>query len=181
MSSLKNFFNVYFWERQSVSGGGAEREGDTESKAGSRLWAVSTEPSVGLELTNHEIMTGGEVGGTLNRLSHTGAPEFIFNMRKKTWALEEERFNLTVNNSTALAQLLRGWNELVCAEYSSFSELNKTDIYWVCCRYQTLSWTLYTYRLTGSLRKLYAVVVITPLCRWENWGPEELKTVQRIT
>ena len=37
--------------------GGAEREGDTESEAGSRLRAVSTEPDVRLELTNHEIMT----------------------------------------------------------------------------------------------------------------------------
>ena len=36
---------------------GAEREGDTESKAGSRLQAVSTEPDVGLELVNHKIMT----------------------------------------------------------------------------------------------------------------------------
>ena len=36
---------------------GAEREGDTESEAGSRLQAVSTEPDVGLELTDHEIMT----------------------------------------------------------------------------------------------------------------------------
>ena len=38
------------------------REGDTESEAGSRLWAVSTEPDAGLELTNHEIMTWNEVG-----------------------------------------------------------------------------------------------------------------------
>ena len=43
--------------RQSVSGGGAEREGDTESKAGSLLWAVSTESDPGLELTSQEIMT----------------------------------------------------------------------------------------------------------------------------
>ena len=40
-----------------MSGGGAEREGDTESKAGSRLWAVSTEPDLGPELTNHKIVT----------------------------------------------------------------------------------------------------------------------------
>ena len=33
-------------------GGGAEREGDTESKASSRLQAVGTEPDMGLELTN---------------------------------------------------------------------------------------------------------------------------------
>ena len=36
---------------------GAEREGDTESEAGSRLGAVSTEPDVGLELANIEIRT----------------------------------------------------------------------------------------------------------------------------
>ena len=40
-----------------MSGGGAEREGDTESEAGSRLRAVSTEPDAGLELTNCEIRT----------------------------------------------------------------------------------------------------------------------------
>ena len=43
----------------STSGGG-EREGDTESEAGSRLRAVSTEPEVGLELTDREIMTRAE-------------------------------------------------------------------------------------------------------------------------
>ena len=36
---------------------GAEREGDTESGAGSRLRAVSPEPDVGLKLTSCEIMT----------------------------------------------------------------------------------------------------------------------------
>ena len=37
--------------------GRSEREGDTESEAGSRLRAVSTEPDAGLELTDREIMT----------------------------------------------------------------------------------------------------------------------------
>ena len=40
-----------------MSRGGAEREGDTESEAGSRLQAVSTEPDLGLELMDCEIMT----------------------------------------------------------------------------------------------------------------------------
>ena len=40
-----------------MSGGGAEREGDTESEEGSRLRAVSTELDSGLELTDGEIMT----------------------------------------------------------------------------------------------------------------------------
>ena len=46
-------------DRETDCGGGrgAEREGDTESEAGSRLRANSTEPDAGLELTNHEIMT----------------------------------------------------------------------------------------------------------------------------
>ena len=34
-----------------------ERDGDTESEAGSGLRAVSTEPDVGLKLTNCEITT----------------------------------------------------------------------------------------------------------------------------
>ena len=37
--------------------GEGQREGDTESEPGSRLRAVSTEPDVGLEPTNGEIMT----------------------------------------------------------------------------------------------------------------------------
>ena len=72
----KNFFKflfifkffltfIYFWERerekQSASRGGAEREGDTESEAGSRLQAVSTEPDAGLELTDRETVTWAEV------------------------------------------------------------------------------------------------------------------------
>ena len=55
------FFNVYLFfgdrERQSMNGGGAEREGDTESEAGSGLRAISPEPDAGLELTDREIVT----------------------------------------------------------------------------------------------------------------------------
>ena len=54
--SLKFFLMfIYFWEREwerereSMSRGRAERDWDTESKAGFRFWAVSTEPNVGLE------------------------------------------------------------------------------------------------------------------------------------
>ena len=52
------FFNVYLFlrQRESMSGGGAEREGDTESEAapGSELSAQS--PTRGLNL-NREIVT----------------------------------------------------------------------------------------------------------------------------
>ena len=53
------FFFLFFPERASerASRGGAEREGDTETEAGPRLRAVSTQPDVGLEPRSHEIMT----------------------------------------------------------------------------------------------------------------------------
>ena len=56
---------THFWERErdrAQVGGVAERERDTVSEVGSRLWAVSTQPDAGLELTNHEIVTWAEVG-----------------------------------------------------------------------------------------------------------------------
>ena len=45
-----------------MNGGGAEREGDTESEAGTRLWAISPEPDMGLKLTDLETVTWAEVG-----------------------------------------------------------------------------------------------------------------------
>ena len=61
---LHAFFKmfIYFWERQSTSGGGAEREGDTESEAGLRLPAVSPMPDVGFQLKDCVIMAWAEVG-----------------------------------------------------------------------------------------------------------------------
>ena len=62
-SSFK-IFNVYLFlkERETeCEQGRGRREGDTESEAVSRLWAVSPEPDVGLELTDHEMMTWAKV------------------------------------------------------------------------------------------------------------------------
>ena len=56
-SNVRLFLRERETDRQSVSGGGTEREADTESEAGSRLRAVTIEPDVGLEPTNREIMT----------------------------------------------------------------------------------------------------------------------------
>ena len=50
-------FILFLRERERARRGGVEREGDTESEAGSRTCTVSTEPDTGLELTSHEIMT----------------------------------------------------------------------------------------------------------------------------
>ena len=63
---LKFFKCLFIFEterdRAWTGEGQREREGDTESEAGSRLWAVSTEPNMGLELTDREIMTWAEDG-----------------------------------------------------------------------------------------------------------------------
>ena len=58
---MRDFFKCLFYflerERERENGGGREREADTESKAGCRLQAVSTEPHTGLEITNPKIKT----------------------------------------------------------------------------------------------------------------------------
>ena len=56
-----------------MSRGGAEREEDTESEAGSRLRALSTQTDAGLELKNYEIMTWAEVR-RLTNWATPGAP-----------------------------------------------------------------------------------------------------------
>ena len=54
-----------------MSGGGAEREGDTEPEAGSRLRAISTDTGAQTHgLRDHDLSQSP----TLNRLSHPGAP-----------------------------------------------------------------------------------------------------------
>ena len=65
-----------------MSRGRTEREGDTESKAGSRLlWGVSTEPDAGLELTNREIVT--EVGSLTDWATRVPQALQIFNTVKQ--------------------------------------------------------------------------------------------------
>ena len=71
---FKNLF-IYF-ERDRVSGGGAERG---RERIPGRLHTVSAEPNVGLELRNCKIMTEAKIKSqVLNQLSHPGAPEEAF-------------------------------------------------------------------------------------------------------
>ena len=61
-----------------MNGRGAEREGDTESKAGSRLRAVSTEPDAGLEPTDREIVTWAEVRPLTHEPPPRAPPQVTF-------------------------------------------------------------------------------------------------------
>ena len=95
-------FVFYFWdrERQSMNGGGSEGEGDTESEAGSRLWAVDTEPDTGLKLTNHEIMTWTKV----SRSTHwaTQAPRVMTYFRYSEIENESQEFYIWQNDSSSM-------------------------------------------------------------------------------
>ena len=105
-------FNVYFWERerqrQSTSGRGAEREGDTESKAVSRLWAVSTEPDTGLKPTNCEIVTWAKVRRSTNWA--TQAPPELVSDESSLPALQTDNFwpMLSACIERAISDLLEG-------------------------------------------------------------------------
>ena len=63
---LKKNVHVYFLkererETECKWGRGRQREREEDTEAGSRRWAVSTEPNMGLELMNSKIMTWTEV------------------------------------------------------------------------------------------------------------------------
>ena len=57
LKKKKSNVYLYLTEVGRVGSGKGQREGDTESEAGSRLRAVSTEPDAGIEPTSSEIMT----------------------------------------------------------------------------------------------------------------------------
>ena len=67
MASLKKLRFIYFWERETEhEWGERQRDGDTKSETGSRLWAVSTEPYMGHQPMNFEIMNWAEVACLTN-------------------------------------------------------------------------------------------------------------------
>ena len=88
---------IYFErERDSITWGGAQREGERErERIPSRLHAVSAEPHAGLELTNCEIATRAEAKSRmLNQPSHPGALRvcaFFFFQRFFIFGTERDR------------------------------------------------------------------------------------------
>ena len=106
-------FIFYLWER---GRGQAEREGDTESELGSRLWVVSTEPDVGLELTDSEIVTWAEVGRSTDWA--TQGPlnfHFIFLFKKNfflTFIYFWDRERQSMNGGGSERGRHRIWNRL---------------------------------------------------------------------
>ena len=82
---------IYFWERDRTwVGGGAEREGDTESEAGSRLSAVSTELDSGLELRSCELLTWAEVRHSIDWARQPPWPVASLYAHKSTVCISNE-------------------------------------------------------------------------------------------
>ena len=74
---------MFIFERErEYEWGGAEKEGDTDSEAGSRLWAVSTEPEAVLKFENHNIMTWPKVGHSTDWATQTPLESSLF-LKKK--------------------------------------------------------------------------------------------------
>ena len=73
---MKYFFNLFILESQSKWGRGRERR---RERIPSGFCTASTEPDVGLELSNHEIMTWAEMKSwTLNQWATQSPREEIF-------------------------------------------------------------------------------------------------------
>ena len=141
-----------------MSRGGTEREGDTESKAGSRRQAVSTEPDAGLELMNWEIMTWAEVGLLTN------------------WATQVPLTRLKVNVIqvciflAASCDVFSGWLQSKC------NLLLESLWDWVACLYYLFSLcsqtdmdsARYCYLIPGKLANTWIPSVYLKLSRFST-------------
>ena len=70
-------FIYLFWKRERARAGEGQTEREGE-RISSRFHTVSTEPNMGLELTNHELMTWAEIKNQMsNEVSNPGAPRSL--------------------------------------------------------------------------------------------------------
>ena len=112
-------FNVCLFlrdrERQSVRGQGAERKGDTESRAGSRLWAVSTAQSL-MQGSNALTVTWAEVRH-LTDWDSQAPREMKFSKSFKHVTREDQPQSRMLINLMTLLETL--------------TVINSSNIYWV--------------------------------------------------
>ena len=94
---FSNFFKVYLFILRESMHTSQERAERRRDGIPNRLCTISTEPNMGLELTNSEIMTWAEIKSWMcNQLGHLGAPSsffqfgcllFIFLIQLQWWGL----------------------------------------------------------------------------------------------
>ena len=127
-----------------------EQGRDTESKAGSSLWSVSTEPNAGLEPTNCEIITWAKVGHSTDWTAQ--APlNSIFKRKAHTYTHTKR---LTGRDSPGDCKQGKAGVTTLMAKYVDFKvERSKPEYicassHWVECRFK---WESYVSPLTLSL------------------------------
>ena len=89
--------SIFERERETASGEGAEREGNTESEAGSRLWAVNTEPDMESEVRDSEIMTWAIVRHSTDWATQAALGHNISENLLSTTLLIKKKMNLSSN------------------------------------------------------------------------------------
>ena len=88
---------LFIFETEHKLERGRDRNTHTESEAGSRLRAVSTEPNARLESTNREIMTWAKVRHLTNWA--TQVPPDKLDFKPKTVTRDEERHYIIIKGS----------------------------------------------------------------------------------
>ena len=83
------FLRVRERERERAWTGKRQKERERESKAGSRLWAVSTEPNAGLESTNREIMTWAKIGRLTDRATQMPLTPFFTQLLPTSFSIQQ--------------------------------------------------------------------------------------------
>ena len=96
--NFKKILNLFLRQRETEheQGRGRERERGTESEAGSRLWAVSTEPDVGLKLTDCEIRTWAEVRHSTDWATQAPLLQLLWNTSSllQVWLLPKQKWRI---------------------------------------------------------------------------------------
>ena len=82
-----------------MDGGGADREGDTESEAGSGLSAQSLMRGSNPQTVRHDLSQSQ----TLNHLSHSGAPKYIYFKREASFpSINRKQVSLSIKQKVTI-------------------------------------------------------------------------------
>ena len=107
---------IPFWEREGekseqVQAGEGQRERDTESEAGARFLAVSTEPNTGLEPISSEIMTWAKVWCSTDWA--TQAPlKFLYLLRERARECRRGAERQRESQAGSISPTVRSWPQL---------------------------------------------------------------------
>ena len=133
---------IYFWDRDRAWAEEGQRERETQDPKQAPGWAVSTEPDVGLKLTDREIMTWAKVGRLTDWATQAPPGDFFFNRAKEIWNSSE----LLITTSILWKASWEGWwkGREICVLSRDNTVLTKA------CPFVLFSWLCYCLVLVGD-------------------------------